>query len=248
VNGEARAFMNIPAPLVFLVDVDNTLLDNDAVLEDMRAHMQDEFGSAFWDRYWAILMSLWDELGYRDYLGAMQRYRLENPHDPELLKLSFFLADYRFADRLYPHALDVVHRLRGLGPVVIVSDGDVVFQPLKVRRSGVWDAVEGRVLVYVHKEQELDDIARWYPAESYVLIDDKLPILTACKRIWKDRVTTVFPRQGRYALDPAILDANPPADITVEGINDLLTLDNSALVGPALAWSFAAIAKREERV
>jgi FMN phosphatase YigB (HAD superfamily) len=232
-NGDALSPMTTRVPVVFLVDVDNTLLDNDAVLEDMRLHMQGEFGDAFWDRYWAILMSLWNELGYRDYLGAMQRFRLENPHDPNLLRLSFFLSDYLFADRLYPYALNVIHRLRGLGPVVIVSDGDVVFQPLKVRRSGIWDAVDGNVLIYVHKERELDDIARWYPSESYVLIDDKLAILTACKRIWRKRVTTVFPRQGRYAFDPAILDTNPPADITVERIGDLLTYDASTFLAAA---------------
>jgi FMN phosphatase YigB (HAD superfamily) len=225
--------MSATAPVVFLVDVDNTLLDNDAVLADLEEHVRQEFGAACWERYWAILMTLWDELGYRDYLGALQRYRIEHPRDPHLLALSFFLVDYPFADRLYPGALDVLARLRSWGPTVILSDGDVVFQPRKVQRSGIWQAVDGHVLIYIHKERELNDIAERYPAERYVLIDDKLTILTPAKRAWGARLTTVFPRQGQYAHDPKILAANPPADVTIERIGDLLAYDQPTLLAAA---------------
>jgi FMN phosphatase YigB (HAD superfamily) len=235
--------MSASVPVVFLVDVDNTLLDNDAVLDDLRQHVQQEFGTACWDRYWAILMALWDELGYRDYLGALQRYRIEHPHDMRLLAFPEFLADYSFADRLYPGALDVLARLRSWGPTVILSDGDVVFQPRKVQRSGLWRAVEGHVLIYIHKERELNDVAERYPAEHYVLIDDKLPILTAVKRAWGARVTTVFPRQGQYAHDSKILAANPPADVTIERIGDLLAYDLPTLL--AAAQPGAALAGTE---
>jgi FMN phosphatase YigB (HAD superfamily) len=222
--------MSVPAPIVFLVDVDNTLLDNDAVLDDLRQHVQQEFGADCWERYSAILVALWDELGYRDYLGALQRYRIEHPHEPHLLALSFFLLDYPFADRLYPGALEVLELLRGWSRTVILSDGDVVFQPRKVQRSGLWRAVGGHVLIYVHKERDLDDVAQRYPAHHYVLIDDKLAILTAAKRAWGKRLTTVFPRQGHYAHDPRLLATNPPADITIERIDDLLAFDLPTLL------------------
>jgi FMN phosphatase YigB (HAD superfamily) len=218
---------------VFLVDVDNTLLDNDRVLDDLRQHVQQKFGAACWDRYWAILMTVWDELGYRDYLGALQRYRDEHPHDMRLLEWPAFLADYPFADRLYPGALDVLARLRGWGPTALLSDGDVVFQPRKVQRSGLWQAVDAHVLIYVHKEHNLEDVAERYPADHYVLIDDKLNILTPVKRAWGARVTTVFPRQGQYAHDPKILAANPPADVSVERIGDLLNYDLPTLLAAA---------------
>jgi FMN phosphatase YigB (HAD superfamily) len=240
--------MSAAAPVVFLVDVDNTLLDNDRVLDDLRQHVQQEFGAACWDRYWTILMALWDELGYRDYLGALQRYRLEHPHDMRLLAWPAFLADYPFADRLYPGALDVLARLRGWGPTALLSDGDVVFQPRKVQRSGLWQAVDGQVLIYIHKEHNLNDVAERYPAERYVLIDDKLNILTPVKRAWGARVTTVFPRQGQYAHDPKILAANPPADVTVERIGDLLACDLPTLLdaagpGDALAGADVSLAE-----
>jgi FMN phosphatase YigB (HAD superfamily) len=221
------------APVVFLVDVDNTLLDNDAVLDDLRQHIQQEFGAGCWEQYWAILMELWDELGYRDYLGALQRYRILHPREPHLLALSFFLVDYPFADRLYPDALDVLARLRSLGPTVILTDGDVVFQPRKVQRSGIWRAVDGNVLIYIHKERDLDDVAQRYPAERYVLVDDKLAILTAVKRAWGGRLTTVFPRQGQYAHDPRILAENPAPDVTIERIGGLLSYDLPTLLAAA---------------
>jgi FMN phosphatase YigB (HAD superfamily) len=218
-----------PAPVVFLVDVDNTLLDNDQIQDDLKHHLEREFGAPTRDRYWAILEALFVELGYRDYLGALQRYRVEHLKDVHLMSMSSYLVDYPFADRLYPGALDVIERLRTLGPTVILSDGDVVFQPRKVERSGIWEAVDGNVLIYIHKEDELDDVARRYPAQHYVLIDDKPRILAAVKEAWGDRVTTVFPRQGQYARDAK---SYRPADVTVERIGDLLTHDFSGLLLP----------------
>ena len=218
-----------PAPIVFLVDVDNTLLDNDRIQEDLKRHLEREFGARTRDRYWAILEALFVELGYRDYLGALQRYRVEHLKDVHLMSMSSYLVDYPFANRLYSGALDVIERLRPLGPTVILSDGDVVFQPRKVERSGIWEAVDGNVLIYIHKEEELDDVARRYPAQHYVLIDDKPRILAAVKEAWGDRVTTVFPRQGQYARDA---QSYRPADVTVERIGDLLTHDFSGLLLP----------------
>jgi FMN phosphatase YigB (HAD superfamily) len=218
-----------PHPVVFLVDVDNTLLDNDRIQADIRLHMERAFGPAARDRYWAILEQIMRELGYRDYLGALQRYREENPTDIGLLAMSSFLVDYPFADRLYPGALGVLARLRGWGPTVILSDGDVVFQPRKVDRAGITAAVGGHVLIYIHKELELEDVARRYPARRYVLVDDKLRILAAVKQAWGDRVITVFPRQGQFAADPQVISAYPAADVSVDCIADLLVLDLHAL-------------------
>ncbi len=211
-----------PARIVFLFDVDNTLLDNDAVQDDLSAHLEREFGRAHRDRYWAIFEALRAQLGYADYLGALQRYRLENLDEPQLLLISSFLIDYPFADRLYPQALQVLAHCSRFGPTVILSDGDVVFQPRKVRRSGLWDAVEERVLIYLHKEQMLESVRRRYPASRYVMVDDKLRILTAMKGAWGNSLTTIFPRQGHYALDPKQITAYPAADVTVERIGDLL--------------------------
>jgi hypothetical protein len=210
--------------IVFLVDIDNTLLDNDRIQADLKEHIEREFGAGPRDRYWAILERLFDTLGYRDYLGALQQYRVEHPHEVKLLALSFYLVDYPFAKVLYPQALEVLERLKSHAPTVILSDGDVVFQPRKAQQSGIWDTVDGQVLIYIHKEQELDDVERRYPADHYVLIDDKPRILTAVKKIWGSRVTTVFPKQGSYANDAAALATNPPADITIERIGNLLEL------------------------
>lgn len=213
--------MTIANDIVFLVDVDNTLLDNDRIQDDIKRHLDREFGVPCRERYWAILDQLFTELGYRDYLGALQRYRVEHPQDIHLLSMSSFLVDYPFANRLYPGSLDVLEKFRSLGKTVILSDGDVIFQPRKVERSGIFEAVQGEVLIYIHKEQALDDVARRYPARHYVLVDDKLRILSAVKKIWGSRVTTVFPRQGQYAHDPDVIAAYPPADVTVERIGDL---------------------------
>jgi hypothetical protein len=219
-------------PVVFLVDVDNTLIDNDHIAADLKRHLEQEVGHERQERYWAIFEELRTELGYADYLGALQRYRVEHPRDPHVLTVSSFMVNYPFANRLYPSSLDVLERFRSWGPTVILSDGDAVFQPRKIERSGLWESVDG-VLIYIHKERELDDVETRYPAEHYVLVDDKLRILTAVKRIWDRRVTTVFPRQGHYAHDPKELAANPPADLTVERIGDLLAYDRSALVAAA---------------
>ncbi|HEX5209810.1 MAG TPA: HAD family hydrolase [Steroidobacteraceae bacterium] len=210
------------APLVFLFDVDNTLLDNDAVQDDLSKHLEREFGRAQRDRYWTLFEALRAELGYADYLGALQRYRLENLDEPQLLLMSTFLVDYPFASRLYPEALEVLEHCRRFAPTVILSDGDVVFQPRKVRRSGIWDAVEGRVLIYLHKERMLDSVVRRYPASHYVMVDDKVRILAAMKSAWGASLTTIFPRQGHYARDPQQIAAYPAADVTVERIGDLL--------------------------
>ena len=219
-----------PSPMVFLVDVDNTLIDNDGIQNDLKRHLEREFGAACRDRYWAILEQLFTELGYRDYLGALQRFRVEHPREPHLLSMSSFLVDYPFANRLYPGSLDVLEKLRSWGPTVILSDGDVVFQPRKVERSGIFEAVDGHVLIYIHKEEALDDVERRYPAEHYVLVDDKPRILHAVKKIWGDRVITVFPRQGQYAYDAKALAESPPPDLTIERIGDLLEYDLAALL------------------
>jgi FMN phosphatase YigB (HAD superfamily) len=222
--------MTFPGKVVFLFDVDNTLLDNDRVLHDLRNHLELEFGAQTRDRYFAILEELYAELGYADYLGALQRYRLEDLCDPRLPMMSSFLVDYPFAKRLYPGALAAFAHVRPWGETVILSDGDVVFQPRKVQRSGLWEAAEGRVLIYIHKERMLEDVERRYPADHYVMVDDKLRILTAMKKIWGERLTTVWARQGHYALDPEELAAYPPPDLTVERIADLVRYDLAALL------------------
>lgn len=223
--------MSLPSKQpVFLFDVDNTLLDNDRVTGDLQRHLEREVGPERARRYWVIFEQLRDELGYADYLGALQRYRSDFPRDPRLLTVSRFLVNYPFANRLYPNSLDVIEHVKQWGPAAILSDGDVVFQPRKVDRSGLFEAVAGNVLIYVHKENELDDVEQRYPAERYVLIDDKLRILTAVKKVWGPRVTTVFPRQGHYALDPKILSSYPPADISVERIGELLNYGLEALM------------------
>ena len=222
--------MSSPNPsLVFLLDVDNTLLDNDAIAADLREHLDREFGTKRQQRYWEIFEQLRDELGYADYLGALQRYRVEYLDDPRILLMSTFLVDYPFADRLYPNVLETLRHLERFGSTVILSDGDVVFQPRKIQRSGLWDAVGGRVLIYIHKETMLTEMAARYPARHYVMIDDKLRILRAMKTAMGDTLTTVFPRQGHYAHDPKNDAAFGPADITVERIGDLRDRDFSAL-------------------
>ena len=210
--------------VVFLFDVDNTLIDNDRVQAHLKEHLEQAYGVAARDRYWEILEDLRNELGYVDYLGALERYRIEAMHRPEVLRMSSWLVDYPFADRLYPGALDAVKHVQQWGTPVILSDGDAVFQPRKVERSGLWRAFDNRVLIYIHKEQELEDVGRLYPADHYVLIDDKLRILSAVKKIWGERVTTVFPKQGHYAFDSNALAEYPAADIELAKIGDLLNL------------------------
>ena len=210
---------------VFLFDVDNTLLDNDRVSKDLRAFLEREVGENRNNHYWEIFEKLRKELGYADYLGALQRYRVENPYDSHLLAVSTYLIDYPFANRLFPNSLDVLEHCKQFGKVVILTDGDVVFQPRKIERSGLLEAVEKNILIYIHKELELHDVERRYPAKHYILVDDKLRILTAIKEIWGAKVTTVFPRQGHYAFDEKEIAKYPPADITIERIGDLLDFD-----------------------
>ncbi len=220
--------------VVFLLDVDNTLLDNDQIVADLRQHLEHQFGLVSANRYWTIFEDLRRELGYADYLGALQRYRFDAEHqgrdDTGLLQMSSFLVDYPFANRLYPKALDAVKHLGSLGLTVILSDGDVVFQPRKIQRSGLWDAVDGRVLLFIHKEQMLDAMQRHFPARHYVMVDDKLRILTAMKSILQHRLTTVFTHQGHYAFDPANITAYPGADFSVEHIGELADFKLASLL------------------
>jgi hypothetical protein len=218
--------------LIFLFDVDNTLLDNDRVTADLKHHLEQQVGPERQQRYWDIFEQLRTELGYADYLGALQRYRIENPRDPGLLTVSHFLINYPFATRLYPDSLDAIEHVKQWGKAVVLSDGDVVFQPLKVERSGIWESVDG-VLIYIHKEKELEDVQRRFPADHYVLIDDKIRILTEVKKIWGPKVTTVFPRQGHYALDQKLVSSYPPADVTIERIGNLLKCDLKDLLKSA---------------
>jgi FMN phosphatase YigB (HAD superfamily) len=219
---------------VFLLDVDNTLLDNDAVIADLRRHLVEEFGPEYDQRYWEIFEQLRVELGYADYLGALQRYRIEHPRETKVVRLSLFLLHYPFASRVYPAAFDAIHALKARGRTVILSDGDVVFQPRKIERSGLWAAVDGEVLIYIHKEQMLDDVERRYPARRYVMVDDKLRILTAMKQVLGERLTTVFVRQGHYAFEADVVNALPPADLTIDAIADIARIDLGALRGAAL--------------
>ena len=216
--------------VVFLFDVDNTLLDNDRVTADLKRHLEREVGAERAQHYWTIFEQFRTELGYADYLGTLQRYRSAHPHDPKLLGVSRFLIGYPFANRLFPNSLDVVDHVKQWGQPVILSDGDVVFQPRKVDRAGLFEAFGGHVLIYVHKELELADVLQRYPADHYVLVDDKLRILDAVKKAWGSKVTTVFPRQGHYALDPKIISSYPPADVTIERIGDLLGYDLNTLL------------------
>jgi FMN phosphatase YigB (HAD superfamily) len=217
--------------LVFLFDVDNTLLDNDHIQRDLSAHLTQQYGEKARDRYWALFEEQREQLGYADYLGALQRYRLEDLHDPRVLRIANWLADYPFAARLYESAVDAVHHVRQWGPTVILSDGDAAFQPRKVERSGLWRTFADNVLIFVHKEESLDDVERLFPARHYVMIDDKLRILQALKQNWGDRVTTVFPRQGHYAMEPGVEARYRTPDIALDSIGDLLTLQRNAFTG-----------------
>ena len=230
---ESEALTMLPNKVVFLFDVDNTLLDNDHVVSDLMHYLEREIGYDRQQRYWAFFEQLRIELGYADYLGALQRYRIEYPRDTRILAVSHYLIDYPFANRLFSNSLEVIEYTRRFAEPVIVSDGDVVFQPLKIRRSGLMDSFDSRVLIYIHKEQELDDIVQHYPADHYVFVDDKVRILAAVKRAWTSRVTTVFPRQGHYAMDEKEVAKYPKPDLTIEHIAILLDYDLSALVSAA---------------
>jgi hypothetical protein len=214
--------------IVFFFDVDNTLLDNDCIQRDLDAHLAESYGEDTRKRYWSIFDDLWKTLGYADYLGAVERCRRDAPHDLRLLKMASFLIDYPFAERLYPGALEAVSHVRQWGPVAVLSDGDAVYQPRKVQRSGLWNAFGGEVLIFVHKETELALIERLYPARRYALIDDKLRILSTVKSVWGEKVATVFPRQGKFARDAEALATYPAADVSIEGIRDIVALDRGA--------------------
>jgi FMN phosphatase YigB (HAD superfamily) len=229
VPSKVRTKFPARAKIAFLFDVDNTLLDNDRVTDDLRRHLEGEVGAQRSRRYWSIFEQLRARLGYADYLGALQRYRGEYPHDMRLLTVSRFLINYPFANRLFPNSLDVIEHVKRWGRAALLTDGDVVFQPRKVDRAGLFEAVAGNVLIYVHKENELKDVEHHCPAEHYVLVDDKLRILTAVKKIWAARVTTVFVRQGHYALDPKILARYPAADVSIGRIGDLLEWEGHVL-------------------
>jgi len=229
-SSKSRAPLRAAAPgkmkdLVFLFDVDNTLFDNDRMQSDLFRHIGREFGDEARERYLAIFEELRSELGYADYLGALERYRQEKLHDPRFLRMANWLIEYPFAERLYPDALEVLKHAKRWGKVAILSDGDAVFQPRKVERSGLWKAVGGKVLIFIHKEQELECVEQLYPARHYVMVDDKLRLLQAIKDIWKDRVTTVFVRQGHYARDKKASAENRPADISIRRIADLLDIE-----------------------
>jgi FMN phosphatase YigB (HAD superfamily) len=214
---------------VFLFDVDNTLLDNDRVTADLKRHLDSKVGPERAQRYWQLFEAIRSELGYADYLGALQRYRIDYPHDPNLLAVSYFLMAYPFANRLFPNSIDAVEHVAPWGPAVILSDGDVVFQPHKVYRSGLYEVFQGNVLIYVHKEHELADVELRYPAKHYVVVDDKIRILHAIKKIWGSRVTTVFVRQGHYAFDAETVAKYPPADLSLDRIGNLLDQDLNSL-------------------
>jgi FMN phosphatase YigB (HAD superfamily) len=213
--------------VVFLLDVDNTLLDNDRFGADLGARLEEAFGADQRDRYWAILAALREELSYVDYLAALEKFRAGLDDDPDLLQMSSFMLEYPFADRLYPRAVEAIAHLRTLGLPVILSDGDVVFQPRKIQRSGIWNAVQGRVLIYLHKERALDAVQRRHPAQHYVMVDDKAQILAAMKRVLRERVTTVFVHQGHYAAQSLNTVIDPPPDLAIERIGDLVDYDLS---------------------
>ena len=219
--------MTLPS-VTFLVDVDDTLLDNDRIRADFEEHLESSYGTEGRAAYWTIQERRFADLGYRDYVGAVQEWWSTADMDPRLLAFSEFLLEYPFADRLYPGALEVLMHLGATGPVIVLTDGDAIFQPRKIARAGIRDVADD-VLVYIHKEDELEDVERRHPAARYVLVDDKVRILGAVKRQWADRVTTVLPLQGQFANDPTIAAAHPTPDVTVGGIADLLDVDLEAL-------------------
>jgi FMN phosphatase YigB (HAD superfamily) len=213
--------------IVFLLDVDNTLLDNDGFAVELSAHLDELFGADQRLRYWQIFEDLRAKSGVADYLGSLQAFRLGLDDDPKLLDVSQFLLEFPFSKLLFPRALDAIAHLRGMGRPVVLSDGDVVFQPRKIRHSGIWDAVEGAVLIYLHKEKVMDHVQKRHPAAHYVAVDDKPNLLAAMKLIMQDKLTTVFVRQGHYALAPGSNSVSPAPDRVIERIGDIATLNSS---------------------
>jgi len=220
-------------PVFFLVDVDNTLFDNDRFAVELSAHLEKSFNVAERERYWSLHKKRWAEFGISDYLGTMQQFRQGLQNDPSLLQMSSFLLDFPFGDLLYPHALEVVKHMRSLGPASALSDGDMVFQPRKLQHSGIFDAFHGNALIYEHKQHELDLLQQRFPAQRYVMIDDKPNILADMKKVLGDRLTTVFVRQGRYAAD-ASPELRSAPDMKIDAIADLLryTREDFALALP----------------
>jgi FMN phosphatase YigB (HAD superfamily) len=215
--------------MVFLLDVDNTLLDNDRFTADLGSRLEQAFGAAQRDRYWQIFGDRREQLGLADYLGALQLFRSGLDDDPQLLGMSQYLLEYPFASLVYPGALAAVAHLESLGTPVVLSDGDVVFQPRKIQHAGIWDAVAGRVLIYLHKERVLDHVQKRYPAPHYVMVDDKPNLLAAMKSVLGAKLTTVFVRQGHYALAAQSNLGTPAPDRVIERIGDLQNLDISDL-------------------
>jgi FMN phosphatase YigB (HAD superfamily) len=207
---------------IFLLDVDNTLLDNDRFAADLGERLEQAFGPSERARYWAIFGRLREQLGLADYLGTLQAFRTGLDDHPELLAMSEFLLEYPFAARIFPGSLEAVAHLSEVGRPVVLSDGDIVFQPRKIQRSGIWDAVDGRVMIYLHKERVLDHMQERFPANHYVMVDDKPNLLAAMKSVLKSKLTTVFVRQGHYALDPEANSVAPAPDMTIEAIGDLI--------------------------
>jgi FMN phosphatase YigB (HAD superfamily) len=210
--------------VVFLLDVDNTLLDNDRFATDLGDRLQRSFGAAQRDRYWDIFSRRREALGLADYLGSMQDFRAGLDDHAELLRMSEFLLEYPFTSRLFPGALEAVAHLRTLGKPVVLSDGDIIFQPRKIQRSGICSSVEGRVLIYLHKEKVIDHVQQRYPAAHYVMVDDKTKLLAAMKSTLGSKLSTVFVRQGHYALAPESAAATPPPDLVIERIAELKNL------------------------
>jgi FMN phosphatase YigB (HAD superfamily) len=208
--------------MVFLLDIDNTLLDNDRFAADLGDRLEQCFGAPERARYWKIFAELREQLGLADYLASLQAFRTGLDDHPGLLDMSEFLLEYPFATRLYPLALEAVARLRTLGRPVVLSDGDIVFQPRKIQRAGIWEAVAGEVLIYIHKEHALDQVQRRYPASHYVMVDDKPNLLAAMKLRLSNKLTTVFVRQGHYALAPQSTAVEPPPDLVIDRIGDLI--------------------------
>lgn len=221
--------------VVFLFDVDNTLLDTDRVTADLRAYLTEQVGHDEQQLYFALFEQRRTEMGYADYLGALEEYRQEHPHDAQIIKVSLFLLQYPFADRLFPNALQAVEHAKKMGTAAILSDGDAVFQPFKIELAGLWHVFDGHVLIYIHKEQELDVVEDEFPAQHYVMVDDKLRILDAMKQVWGSRLTTVFVRQGHYAHDPKHLAGFMPADVTIEQISDFCQYDIDRLLAAVRA-------------
>ncbi len=209
--------------LVFLIDVDNTLIDNDAVKKDLDEHITVELGPALAARFWEIYEQARKERETVDIPLALSRLRtqtsLADMDEQTYLHVHSIFDNYPFFERLYPGTLETLHYLRTLGLTVIVSDGDRFFQAEKIFASNLAEAVEGRVLIYIHKQQHLDEIVRQYPADHYVMIDDKPEILADTKELWGKRVTTAFVQQGKYAAEQKPPNFAP--DISVLHIADL---------------------------